>query len=106
MLRPLGYVLLNYVTRPMVWVLGGIYIVVLGFSMFQGIREYRAGQPHSTVAAYPEAPMLRGRQPFSTNRPQALQSLDTHSSASLSALELDFNTTDPDQDNAESVLRP
>ncbi len=39
MLRQLNVVILTYVTRPMVWAIGGIYLLVLMISVFYGIRS-------------------------------------------------------------------
>ena len=50
MLRRMHYVLLNYATRPMVWVLGGIYVVILSVMIFWSL------QPPSNHRAYPEFP--------------------------------------------------
>lgn len=43
-------VLLTYVTRPMVWVVGGIYLLVLGIAFYPVMNPR---QVHSTQAAYP-----------------------------------------------------
>lgn len=39
MLRQLNVVILTYVTRPMVWAIGGIYLLVLMISVLYGIRS-------------------------------------------------------------------
>lgn len=49
MLRQLNVVMLTYVTRPMVWAIGGIYLLALMISIF-----YATQNPRSLQAAFPD----------------------------------------------------
>lgn len=54
MFRRIGYVALNYLTRPMVWAIGGVYIVVLSLTLFSAHRDSTSQRTVGLQSAYPE----------------------------------------------------
>lgn len=54
MFRRLACVALNYLTRPMVWAVGGVYIVMLGFTLFSAQRTASSQQTVGLQPAFPE----------------------------------------------------
>lgn len=67
MFRRLAYVLLNYMTRPMVWAVGGIYLLVLGAVLIATIQDLGPRQLRSRQQSYPEFSTL-GRTLYLGNR--------------------------------------
>lgn len=54
MFRRLAYVALNYLARPMVWAVGGVYIVVLGCALFSAQQAATSQRPAGLQPAFPE----------------------------------------------------
>lgn len=69
MLRRIAHVLLNYATRPMIWVLGALYLVCLCGTLSDTVRP----QNSPLQAAYPE--MSTWGRTLSLNHPQAFDEL-------------------------------
>jgi hypothetical protein len=61
-------VLLTYLTRPMVWTVGGIYLVSLGAALVDTVRQFLSSEPVIQVAAYPELPNPRRQSTISDSR--------------------------------------
>ncbi|MDB5348745.1 MAG: hypothetical protein JWP89_7122 [Schlesneria sp.] len=53
MIRRLAYVLLSYATRPLVWPLAAIYLVVLGISLWTAAEDFFTHRGHPLQTAYP-----------------------------------------------------
>ncbi len=53
MIRRLAYVLLSYATRPLVWPLAAIYVVVLGISLWTAANDFFTHRGHPLQTAYP-----------------------------------------------------
>lgn len=68
MIHRIWQVLLTYLTRPMVWTLGGIYFVSLCAALVDTARQYLRGEPVVRMAAYPELPNLRRHSTISDSR--------------------------------------
>jgi hypothetical protein len=53
MIRRMAYVLLSYATRPLVWALAAIYLVVLGISLWTAADDFFTHRARPLQAAYP-----------------------------------------------------
>jgi hypothetical protein len=53
MIRRLAYVLLSYATRPLVWALAALYLVVLGISLWTAANDLYSQRARPLQAAYP-----------------------------------------------------
>lgn len=72
MLRRLANVGLNYLTRPMVWVVGGIYVVILGASLFSARREATSHRTIPQQAAFPQMAPWGSLTDLNSAQPQSI----------------------------------